>query len=93
MKRIHPLIIALLLVTAPAFASQDAPKRPAQDEFVPVTGPTSAQETIPAQTLVGIAYGFIWVVLFGYVWSVHSRLGRVEREMETVSRRVAAGRK
>lgn len=92
MKRVHALIIALLLVAAPALAMQDAPKRPAQDEFVPVTGPTNAQETIPAQTLVGIAYGFIWVLLFGYVWSVRTRLARVEREMESVSRRVAPGK-
>ena len=92
MKRIHALLIALLLVTAPVFAAQDTPKRPSQDEFVPVTGPTSGQETIPAQTLVGIAYGFIWVLLFGYVWSVRTRLARVEREMESVSRRIAPGK-
>ena len=92
MKRIHALIIALLLVAAPSFAAQDPQKRPSQDEFVPVTGPTNAEETIPAQTLVGIAYGFIWVLLFGYVWSVRTRLVRVEREMETVSRRIAPGK-
>ena len=63
----------------------------AQDEFVPVTGNPGAQETIPAARLVGIAYGFIWVMLFGYVWSVRSRLSRVEREMDAVSRRVASG--
>jgi len=40
--------------------------------------------------LVALAYGFIWVVIFGYVWSVRSRLTRVERELETVSRRVPA---
>ena len=38
--------------------------------------------------LVATAYGFIWVVLFGYVWSVRSRLGKVEREMEVVTRRI-----
>ena len=92
MKRIPALIIALLLVTAPAFAGQDPQKRPSQDEFVPVTGPTSAQETIPAQALVGVAYGLIWVLLFGYVWSVRTRLARVEREMESVSRRIAPGK-
>jgi CcmD family protein len=48
---------------------------------------------MPAPRLVAIAYGFIWVVLFGYLWSVRSRLARVEREMEVVSRRVAAARK
>jgi CcmD family protein len=91
MKRIHALIVAVLLVAAPALA-QNTPQRPSQDEFVPVTGPTSAQETIPAQTLVGIAYGFIWVLLFGYVWTVRTRLARVEREMESVSRRIAPGK-
>jgi len=93
MKRIQALIIALLLVAGPPFAAQEQPKRPVQqDEFVPVSGPTNPQETIPAQTLVGIAYGFIWVLLFGYVWSVRTRLGRVEREMESVSRRIAPGK-
>ena len=48
------------------------------------------QETIPAARLVAIAYGFIWVVIFGYVWTVRSRLSRVEREMDAVSRRVPA---
>jgi len=81
--------------SAPAFAqSQPPPSAPAaaQDGFVPVTGtPAGAQETIPAARLVGIAYGFIWVVMFGYVWSVRSRLARVEQEMEAVNRRVASG--
>ena len=87
-KRVVLKVLAVLFVltlSVPAFAQKPA----AQDEFVPVTGtPAAAQETIPAQRLVGIAYGFIWVVLFGYVWSVRSRLSRVEREIATVSRRV-----
>jgi CcmD family protein len=97
------LVLFVLMLAAPAFLRaqaqpQSAPSAPAgktaaaQDGFVPVTGtPTGAQETIPAPRLVAIAYGFIWVVLFGYVWSVRSRLTRVEREMESVSRRVASG--
>jgi len=85
MKRYVMLVLFALTLAAPVFAQQKA----ATDEFVPVTGtPQGAQETIPAQRLVGIAYGFIWVVLFGYVWSVRSRLSRVEREIEAVSRRV-----
>ena len=44
-----------------------------------------------APRLVAIAYGFIWVVIFGYVWSVRSRLARVEREIETVTRRIGSG--
>jgi len=85
MKRFVMLALLVLTLAVPLAAQKPA----AQDEFVPVTGaPAGAQETIPAQRLVGIAYGFIWVVLFGYVWSVRSRLSRVEREIETVSRRV-----
>ena len=87
MKTLYALVITIVLA-APVFAQQP----PRQDEFVPVNAPTNPQETIPAQTLVGIAYGFIWVLLFGYVWSVHSRLNRVGHEMEAVSRRVGAGK-
>jgi CcmD family protein len=96
MKPIGTLVVILLLLAAPAFAQQPAPKSSpsaAQDGFVPVDAPMNAQDTMPAPRLVAIAYGFIWVVLFGYLWSVRSRLARVEREMETVSRRVASGRK
>jgi len=91
MKTLYALVIALVLA-APAFAQQPPSRPAAQDEFVPVNAPTNPQETIPAQTLVGIAYGFIWVLLFGYVWSVHSRLNRVAHEMEAVSRRVGTGK-
>ena len=95
MKRIATIALFALLLAVPSFAQgQPQPPKPptaaAQDGFVPVDTPTGVQETIPAANLVGIAYGFIWVVLFGYVWSVKSRLARVEREMEAVSRRVPA---
>jgi CcmD family protein len=93
MKRILPFTVILLFLAAPLGAQSQPPKpaSSAQDGFVPVDAPVSAQDTIPAPRLVAIAYGFIWVVLFGYVWSVRSRLSKVEREMETVSRRVAGG--
>ena len=32
-----------------------------------------------------------WVAVFGYIWSVWSRLGRVERDLAEVSRRVDKG--
>ena len=93
MKRIATLVFVLAL-TLPLAAQQQpsAPKPPAaaQDGFVPVDTPVSAQDVMPAPQLVAIAYGFIWVVIFGYVWSVQSRLSRVERELDAVSRRVPA---
>ena len=98
MKRIGTLIVTLLVLLAPAgpaFAQQPAPKAPAaaQDGFVPVDSPISPADAMPAPRLVAVAYGFIWVVLFGYLWSVRSRLATVEREMESMSRRVASGQK
>lgn len=96
MKRHLMLLLLVSTLGAPAFAQtppaqSGQPSKPAaQDEFVPVTGTPANQETIPAARLVGIAYGFIWVVLFGYVWSVRSRLSTVEREIESVSKRVPA---
>jgi CcmD family protein len=91
MKRYVAVILLMLVLAVPALAQTQPPPRPAaQDEFVPVNAPVTGQDTIPAPRLVAIAYGFIWIVLFGYIWSVRSRLTRVEREMEAVSRRVPA---
>jgi CcmD family protein len=95
MRRYAALLILTLLVAAPAFAQEPAkpPTAAAQDGFVPVNAPIDAKDTMPAPMLVGAAYAFIWVVLFGYLWSVRSRLATVEREMDAVNRRIAAGRK
>lgn len=96
MKRYLMLAVFVLTCGAPLAAqappqTQAPPKPAAQDEFVPVNAPMNAQDTIPAPRLVAIAYGFIWVVLLGYVWSVRSRLTSVERELQTVSKRVGGG--
>jgi CcmD family protein len=94
MKRCLMLVVFVLTCGAPivVHAQTAAPPKPAaQDEFVPVNAPINAQDTIPAPRLVAIAYGFIWVVLLGYVWSVRSRLATVERELQTVSKRVGSG--
>ena len=98
MKRIALLFVlcVVLVLSAPLHARQTAPQTPppaAKDEFVPVQSPINPEDAMPAPRLVAIAYGFIWVVLFGYIWSVRSRLARVEREIEVVSRRVASGGK
>ena len=98
MKRYLMLAVFVLTCAAPLVAqaptqTQAPPKPAAQDEFVPVNAPINAQDTIPAPRLVAIAYGFIWIVLFGYVWSVRSRLASVERELQTVSKRVGSERR
>ena len=96
MKRIAMLFVVIVLLAAPLQARQTSPQTPppaAKDEFVPVESPINPDDAMPAPRLVAIAYGFIWLVLFGYLWSIRSRLARVEREIEIVSRRVAPGGK
>jgi CcmD family protein len=93
MKHISSAIITLLLLTGPAYAQQPAPKAPAaaQDGFVPVDSPIAPEDAMPAPRLVAIAYGFIWLAFFGYLLSIKMRLTKVEKEIETVSRRAGAG--
>jgi CcmD family protein len=58
-----------------------------QDEFVPVDQ-LPGQEQFPATPLVTIAYAAAWLVIFFYLWSIWRRLGRVERDLAEVGRRV-----
>src|SRR5262245_11106619 len=83
------VLIGMVLAASPAAASQP-PTTAAQDGFVPVDE-SKPQEHLPAAPLVMLAYGFAWVAILGYVWSLWSRLGKVEREIAEVSRRVEAG--
>jgi CcmD family protein len=87
------VMLAVALVPVHAQSPQPPPGKASagQGGFVPVDAPSNAQDTMPAPRLVAIAYGFIWVVLFGYLWSVRRRLAKVEREIETVSRRASRG--
>jgi CcmD family protein len=39
-------------------------------------------------TMVALAYGFIWVAVFGYIALVAKRLGRLASEMGELQRRM-----
>lgn len=77
------LCVAALLLTAPAYASQP---QPTVDEFVPMEE-VPASEQIPAINLVAAAYGFVWIVVVGYVWSLGRRLEKAETEIAELERR------
>jgi CcmD family protein len=83
------LLAMSLTVFAPAAIAQQQPPA-APDGFVPADT-LKPQEQLPAAPLVIGAYAVAWIAVFGYLWSIWNRLGRVERDIADVSRRQAAG--
>ena len=79
------LIVVALSVAAPC-ATASAMQPPPQSEFLPVQD-VPPGEQIPAINLVGAAYGFVWVLLLGYVWSIGRRLQQVESELTALESR------
>ena len=64
------------------------PPEAAQDEFVPM-GDIPPEDQLPAAPLLVAAYSMVWAIAIGYLWSIWRRLDTVERELTSVSRRVA----
>jgi CcmD family protein len=89
--RVLALVLLLVFVSATGVAiaaqRQPPPQTPAQEGFVPVDR-LPAQEQLPATPLVIGAYAVAWIAVFGYLVSIWARLGKVEREIQAVSRRV-----
>jgi len=100
-------LVLLLISGAHAVAAQEKPREPtspttspvpagqppssaAQEGFVPI-GEIQPKEQLPAAPLLTTAYIVAWLAVFVYVWSIWQRLGRVEREIAEVSRRIAGG--
>jgi CcmD family protein len=82
------LLATLLLLLTPTVIAQQPQQPP--DGFVPADS-LKPQEQLPAAPLVIGAYAVAWVAVFGYLWSIWNRLGRVERDILEVSRRQSAG--
>lgn len=85
------LVLVVLCNVAAPIAQQQPPPSAAQEGFVPVDQLPKPQDTMPAARLVAIAYAFVWLMLFGYVVSIWRRLSTVERELQSVSRRIGTG--
>ena len=79
------VMLCAWLVLAP-LAVQAQPQPP--KDFVAVDE-TAPGEQIPALPLIASAYGFIWIVLLGYVWTIGRRLQKVEGELAELETRSA----
>ena len=84
-------LAAVLLVPAAAgFASHSGQPQPPQEEFVPIDQ-VPPEDQLPAAPLLIAAYAIVWVVVFGYLWSIWRRLSTVERELTDLSGRAGGG--
>jgi CcmD family protein len=89
--RYRLLLLSMLLFGAiaigavPSVALARERQQPPAD-FVPVENAPPGEQ-IPAMPLLGLAYGFIWVGVLGYVWSLGRRLQKVEAELTELEAR------
>jgi len=81
--RLRGLLLCVCVLVLP-MATQAA-QQPSGD-FVPVDE-TLPGEQVPALPLIATAYGFIWVGLLGYVWTIGRRLQKVESELAELESR------
>jgi CcmD family protein len=89
MNRLLPLIVlCVLLPGALALAQVPASPPSAQEDFVPLSQLPAQTEQLPAAPLLMGAYAFVWIALLVYVWSLWRRMGKLERELADLRRRV-----
>lgn len=88
--RLIGALLGVLLVGTPALISRLAAQPPSAqlDGFVPIDQ-LPPREQLPAAPFLITAYVFVWLLLMAYVWTIARRLGKVEREMQTLGRRAA----
>ena len=86
-------VVGIVVLSVQVFAFQAPPGQPpagqappAQGEFLPIDQ-LPASEQLPAAPLLIVAYAFVWIAVFFYVWTVWRRLNKVEAEMRVFEKR------
>ena len=84
--RALPLLVALCALPAAALAADAPAAAAAKDDGWQAVNTQMVQpgESFAATNLVGAAYGFIWVMVAGFVFSVWRRAGRIDHEIESL---------
>ena len=80
------VFVLFLGIFAVSALAQQPPQPP--EGFVPASS-VQGQEHLPAAPLVIAAYSVVWLLVFGYLWSIWRRLARAERDLADVSLRVS----
>ena len=74
---------------APAVAAPQ-PSQPPIEEFVPIDE-LPEEDRLPAAPFLIAAYSIVWILAFGYFWSLTRRFAVVERDLAGLTRRVGDG--
>lgn len=80
-------LVAGLTAGMAAPVAAQPPTTAAQEGFVPMDD-IPPEDQMPAAPLVAAAYGVVWAIAVGYLWTIWRRLGAVETELADVARRV-----
>ncbi len=78
--------VALAGWAAPAVAALQ-PAQPPVNEFVPIDE-LPEEDRLPAAPFLIAAYSIVWILAFGYFWSLARRSAAVERDLAGLARRV-----
>jgi CcmD family protein len=86
MRLFRAFLVAALLAAPLASTAAAAQPQPSPDEFIPLSE-VPPEEQIPAINLIGAAYGFVWIAVVAYVWSLGRRLQKAEAEIAVLERK------
>ena len=95
MRRVSvPILIAGILAApaaqgAPPVAALQ-PAQPPVEEFVPIDE-LPEEDRLPAAPFLIAAYSIVWLLAFGYFWSLARRFAAVERDLAGLTRRAGDG--
>ncbi len=88
--RLIVCVLFLAMFAVSMMAQQQPPQPP--EGFVPAAS-VQGQEQLPAAPLVITAYSVVWLLVFGYLWSIWRRIARTEHDLAEVTRRIGGAQR